>query len=640
MVKITLPDGSEKKFKGKVNGFEIAKSIGEGLAKAALAVEVEGELEDLSCEIAKDSEVRILTFKDQEGKEIFWHSSAHLMAQAVLRLFPEAKLTIGPVIETGFYYDIDHSPFTEKDVEKIEEEMKNIVKEDLEVIKEEVSIDNAKKIFKDNSYKQEIIDNIDEFGEGETGEKGKVRIYRQGEFVDLCRGPHVPRTGLLKAFKLTKISGAYWRGDAKNKQLQRLYGVSYPSKKELNKYLEFLEEAEKRDHRKIGREQELFFTDEVSPGSAFFEENGTVIYNELTKLIREEYFKRNYKEVITPQMYDKSLWEISGHWQHYKDDMFTLKVDGRDFSLKPMNCPGHVLMYTKKSRSYRDLPLKIADFSPLHRNELKGTLGGLTRARKFCQDDAHIFATEDQIEEEIIELLKYVDYIYSDIFGFEYRMLLSTKPDKAMGEINLWEKAEESLANALVKNNIPYKLNEGDGAFYGPKIDLMVKDSLDREWQCATIQLDFQMPKRFEATYEGRDGKKHTPIMIHRAILGSVERFIGILIEHYAGKFPLWLSPKQVKVLTLADRNKPYAERVIEELREKGIRAEPSFKTETMNKKIREAQLEQANYIIVVGDKEEEKETVNVRTRDGKVHGEESLSSFPEKLASEIRSRS
>jgi len=636
---LKFPDGSIKQFAPQTTGYEVAMSIAEGLARNATGIMLNGTAHDLNRPIEKDSEIKILTFKDEKGKEIFRHSSAHLMAQAVKRTFPEAKLTIGPVVEEGFYYDIDHPPFKQEDLAKIEGEMKKIVKENLEIKREEMSTKDALKIFKDNSYKTEIIKNIEEFGEGKTEKSDIVSLYSQGEFKDLCRGPHLPRTGMIKAFKITKVAGAYWRGDAKNKQLQRLYAISFPDKKELKEYLAMLEEAEKRDHRKLGRELNLFTFNELSPGSPFFFPKGTIIYSELQKFIRSEYVKRGYQEVITPLLYDKALWETSGHWEHYKDDMFILNVDGREFSMKPMNCPSHVLMYKVSTKSYRDLPWRVADFAPLHRNELKGVLGGLTRVRKFSQDDAHIFCTEEQMEQEIFDLLDFIDYVYKQVFKMDYELGLSTKPEKAMGSQEIWDNAENALMTAMNKKKVPFVINKGDGAFYGPKIDILIKDALNRPWQTATIQLDFQMPGRFNATYEGADGAKHTPIMIHRAILGSLERFIGIITEHFAGKFPLWLSPVQVKILTIANRHEIFADRVAEVLKENGIRAEKDYASETMNKKIRNAQLEKVNYIIVIGDKEADEKSVNVRTRDGVVQGMMKLDAFKELLSQEIKAK-
>ncbi|MGV8162729.1 MAG: threonine--tRNA ligase [Candidatus Nanoarchaeia archaeon] len=638
-INLKFPDGTHKEYPQGTTGLDVAKSISEGLARKATCIKIGDKLLDLHATLSESGDFKVITFQDQEGKDTFRHSTAHLMAQALQRLFPEAKLTIGPVVEEGFYYDIDTPPFKPEDLEKIEEEMKKIVKEDLKIEREELSTKDALELFKNNPYKIEIIKNIEEFGEGKTDKSDRVSIYKQGEFFDLCRGPHLPKTGMIKSFKLTKIAGAYWRGDAKNKQLQRIYGISFPDKKDLEEYLQRIEEAEKRDHRKLGRQLELYMFDDVSPGSPFFHPKGTTIYLELINFLRKEYRKRGYLEVITPLIYDKSLWETSGHWEFYKDNMFLLNVDGREFSLKPMNCPSHVLMFKANTKSYRDLPWRIADFAPLHRNELKGVLGGLTRVRKFSQDDAHIFCTDAQMENEIISLLEFTNYIYRDVFSFEYEVMLSTRPEKFMGEIELWDKAESALKNALNKSNIPFKINEGDGAFYGPKIDILIKDALGRMWQCPTIQVDFQMPLKFEATYEGDDGKKHTPVMIHRALLGSLERFIGILVEHCAGKFPLWLSPIQARILTVADRHNWYADKVYETLTDAGIRVEKNYDAETMNKKIRNAQIDQINYIIVVGDKESESNTVNVRTRDNVVHGEKDINSFVAELLEEIKNK-
>lgn len=636
---LVFPDGSKKEFESGVTGTTITKGISEGLLRKAVGIKLNESLLDMTAPITESGDFKILTFEDEEGKEIFRHSSAHLMAQALLRLFPEAKLTIGPVVSEGFYYDVDHPPFKQEDLSKIEDEMKKIVKEDLEIKRDEISTKDALNLFKGNPYKQEIIKNIEEFGEGKTEKSDVVSVYKQGEFVDLCRGPHVPRTGMIKSFKLLKVAGAYWRGDSKNKQLQRIYGISFPDKKDLNSYLTLLEEAEKRDHRKLGKNLDLFQFHEYSPGSPFFFPKGAVIYNELLNFVRGEYRKRGYDEVITPLLYDKALWETSGHWEHYKEDMFLMNVDGREFSLKPMNCPSHLLMYKAKTKSYRDLPWRVADFAPLHRNELRGVLGGLTRVRKFSQDDAHIFCTEDQMKEEIFALLDFVDYVYSDVFGMTYQISVGTRPEKAMGSEELWIKAETSLMSALESKKIPFKISEGDGAFYGPKIDIRINDALNREWQCATIQLDFQMPLRFEATYEGQDGSKHTPIMIHRAVLGSLERFIGIITEHFAGKFPLWLSPVQVKVLTIADRQQVFADSVCEKLSNAGVRVEKDYRSESINRKVRDAQLEQVNYILVIGDKEVESDSVNIRTRSSKVLGTKKVDVFLNDLLDEIKNK-
>ncbi|MBI3036566.1 threonine--tRNA ligase [Candidatus Woesearchaeota archaeon] len=605
-IKITFPDGASKEFAKGITALDVAKSISRGLAEEAIAAKVNGVLYDLTRPIESDASLQLLKFDSAEGKSVFWHSAAHVMAQAVTRLFPFAKLTIGPPFENGFYYDIDHEPFRPEDLEKIEKEMAKIVAEKLDIKREALAKEEAMKMFKDNHYKIEII-------EEDIAAGVELTAYRQGEFVDLCRGPHVPNTGYTKAFKLTKIAGAYWRGDVKNKQLQRLYGIAFPSRQQMDSYFKMLEEAEKRDHRKLGKELELFMFHDWSPGSAFFLPKGAIIYNELTNFIREEYLKRGYKEVITPQLFNKALWELSGHWQHFKENMFVLKVDEDEFALKPMNCPSHVLIFKNRTRSYRELPLRIADFCVLHRNELRGVLGGLTRVRKLSQDDAHIFCTKEQINREIMQLLDFVKFVYVDTFKFEFKAKLSTKPEKFMGDPQLWMLAEEALEDALKASKLKYEVKQGEGAFYGPKIDFDVRDSIGRDWQLATIQLDFQMPIKMEAEYEGQDGKRHPAVMIHRAILGSLERFIGVLTEHYAGKFPLWLSPVQVRILTVADRFNDYANQLQRRYFEAGIRVEADEKAESVPYKVREAELDKVNYILVVGEKEVAANTVTVR---------------------------
>ncbi|MBI2144380.1 threonine--tRNA ligase [Candidatus Woesearchaeota archaeon] len=605
-IKITFPDGASREFLKGTTPLEVARTISRGLAEEAVAAKVNGVLWDLTRAIECDASLQLLKFDSAEGKSVFWHSAAHIMAQAITRLFPFAKLTIGPTFESGFYYDIEHEPFKPDDLVKVEEEMAKVVAEKLEMKRDVLAKEEALKLFKDNSYKVEIINE-----DVKTGEE--ITAYRQGTFVDLCHGPHVPNTSYVKAFKLTKISGAYWRGDAKNKPLQRVYGIAFPSRKQLDDYSLMLQEAEKRDHRKLGKDLELFMFHDWSPGSAFFLPKGTVIYNELISFVREEYRKRGYKEVITPQLFNKALWELSGHWQHYKENMFVLNVDNEEFSLKPMNCPSHVLMFKSRTRSYRELPLRIADFCNLHRNELKGVLGGLTRVRKFSQDDSHIFCTNEQISSEIMQLLDFVKFIYVDTFKFEFKTKLSTKPEKSMGDPKLWDLAEKALEDALKASNLKYEIKAGEGAFYGPKIDFDVRDSIGRDWQLATIQLDFQMPLKMEAEYEGQDGKRHTAVMIHRALLGSLERFIGVLTEHYAGKFPLWLSPEQVRILTVADRFNDYAGKLRQKYLDAGIRAEVDDKAESVPYKVREAELDKVNYIIVVGEKEVAAKTVTVR---------------------------
>jgi len=627
-IKITLTDNSVKNFPEGITALEVTESIGSRLAAAAIVAEVNDTLVDLSSKITTDAKFKVHTFSSEKGKKVFWHASAHLLEQAVTRLYPKAKITIGPAIENGFYHDFAHSPFHPNDLEKIEKEMAKIASANYEVKRLELTAAEAKKMFKDNKYKLEILK--------QEAKADKVTAYKQGEFVDLCRGPQVLSTGVIKAFKLTKISSAYWRGNQKNDELQRIYGISFPEKKDLNKYLQMVELAEKNDHRKLGKELELIWFHDWSPGSPFFLPKGTIIYNILQAFLREEYRKRGYMEVITPQLFNKKLWELSGHWDHYKENMFILDVDGTEFSLKPMNCPSHVLIFKSRARSYRELPMRLADFCYLHRNELRGVLAGLTRVRKFSQDDAHIFCTEEQIDEELNQMIKFAKYIYSDVFKFAITARLSTRPDKSMGEKKAWDTAEAALEKILKQNKIKYEIKPGDGAFYGPKIDMDVRDALGREHQLVTIQLDFQMPKRMGVTYEGNDGKKHTVVMLHRAILGSFERFIALLIEHYAGKFPLWLSPEQVRILTVADRFDEYAQEVAKKYRNRGIRAEVDIRAETISYKVREAELAKVNYILVVGEKELNSGTVTVRTRDNKILGAIKTDTFLDTLLKDI----
>jgi threonyl-tRNA synthetase len=628
-IKIKFPDGNEKEFEKGINAIEIAKSISEGLAREVVAVKINDELKDAFLPINDNAKIQLLKFEDPEGFEVFRHSSAHLLAQAVLRIWPNAKPTIGPVVNEGFYYDfdIDHN-FTPEDLEKIEEEMKKIVKENYEVSRHDPSKEELIEQFKHNEYKIEMINNLEE----------GASMYEQGEFKDLCRGPHIPSTGMIKALKLTKIAGAYWRADAKNKQLQRIYGITFPDKKMLKDYLDRLEEAEKRDHRKIGKELDLFSFHLEAPGMPFFHDKGFFIYNKLANFMTEQMKKRNYEFIKTPLILNKSLWLQSGHWDHYKDNMYFTKIDSNEdnFAVKPMNCPGHILVYKNKSYSYRNLPLKMGEFGIVHRHELSGVLSGLFRVRSFTQDDAHVFCTKEQIKNEVKELLDLVDEVYS-AFGFEYKMELSTRPEKAMGEKELWDVAEKELKNALEDKE--YKLNEGDGAFYGPKIDFHLKDAIGRTWQCGTIQLDFQMPEKFNLSYEGNDGKKHPPVMIHRAIYGSFERFLGILVEHYAGKFPMWLSPNQIIILPIADRHNEYCEELKKEFQINDLRADIDLRSESTKKKVRDAQLQQYNYILVIGDKEIENKSVNIRTRDNIVHGEKKTEEFIKNLLKEIKGR-
>jgi len=637
-INLVFPDGSKKEFDAGTTGTTITQSISEGLLRKAVGIKLNNTLLDLNAPLNESGDFKILTFENEEGKTIFRHSSAHLMAQALVRVFPEAKLTIGPVVAEGFYYDVDHPPFKPEDLIKIEEEMKKIVKEDLEIKRKEISTKEALKLFSGNNYKQEIIKNIEEFGEGKTEKSDAVSIYAQGDFFDLCRGPHLPRTGMIKAFKLLKVAGAYWRGDSKNKQLQRVYGISFPDKKDLTNYLTLIEEAEKRDHRKIGRELDLFSFQLEAPGMPFFHSKGTHIWNTLVHFMTNLLEQRNYELVKTPIILNQSLWKQSGHWDHYKDNMYFTKIDQQDFGVKPMNCPGHLLIYKNKRYSYRDLPLRMGEFGLVHRHELSGVLSGLFRVRCFTQDDAHVFCTKDQIKDEIKELLKLIDLVYTT-FNFDYTIELSTKPEKAMGDPALWELAENTLRDTLTDLHRSFLINEGDGAFYGPKIDFHLKDAIGRTWQCGTIQLDFQMPEKFDLTYEGQDGSRHKVVMIHRAILGSVERFLGILVEHFAGRFPLWLSPIQVKILTIADRHEVFADSVYEQLSKQNIRVEKDYRSESINKKVRDAQLEQANYIVVIGDKEQESNSVNIRTRSGSILGAKKTEQFIAELLEEIKNK-
>ena len=613
-IKITLPDGSIREYKKGITAQEIAFDIGKKLGEDALVARINDKLKDLFVPINEDSTLQIITFEDKEGLEVFRHSTAHLLAHAVVELFPDAKPTIGPTVEDGFYYDFEvvHH-FTPEDLVKIEQRMHEIVKKDYKVERIELSESEAKKLFKNNKYKLELIEEFHK-------EKQPISAYRQGNFIDLCKGPHIPNTGKIKAFKLTKIAAAYWRGDTKNEQLQRIYGISFPDKSMLDAYLKLIEEAEKRDHRKIGKQLEWFDFFQESPGAPIFYPKGAIIYNELVNFIKDEYKKRGYQEVITPLMYEKSLWVTSGHWEHFREHMFVLQLEGKDYALKPMNCPSHVLIYKSKSRSYKDLPLRIADFAPLHRSELSGVLAGLTRVRKMSQDDAHIFIAPEQIEDEILRVLDFTHYIYNEVFDFEYKVELSTRPENFMGKIEDWNKAEESLKNALERKGIKYEIKSGEGAFYGPKIDFHIKDALGRDWQLATIQLDFQLPERFDATYVGVDNTKHQVVMIHRALLGSIERFIGILVEHYAGKLPLWLAPVQVRILTVADRFEKYANKVNEEFEKNNMRVEVDSRTESVSYKVREAQHQKIPLILTVGEKEEKNNTVAVRTLDNKVY--------------------
>ena len=632
-MKITLKDGSSKEYAQSMSVIDIAKDISEGLARAATAGEVDGEVVDLRTVIDKDCELNILTFNDEKGKGAFRHTTSHIMAQAIKRLYPDTKLAIGPSIEDGFYYDIDReTPLVAEDLEKIEAEMKKIVKEDLPIKQYTMPRAEAIAYFKekDEPYKVELIEDLPE--------DSVISFYSQGEFTDLCAGPHLMSTKPVKAFKLTSLAGAYWRGSEKNKMLQRVYGTSYPKKAELEEYLHMMEEAKKRDHRKLGKELGLFMMREEGPGFPFFLPKGMELKNQLLDYWREIHKKAGYVEISTPIMLSRHLWETSGHWDHYKDNMYTTVIDDEDFAIKPMNCPGGILVYESEPRSYRDLPLRMGELGLVHRHEKSGQLHGLMRVRCFTQDDAHIFMTPEQVRDEIKGVVKLINEVYS-LFGFKYHVELSTRPEDSMGSDEDWDMATEALRGALDDLGLPYVVNEGDGAFYGPKIDFHLEDSIGRTWQCGTIQLDFQLPLRFNLEYTGADGEKHRPIMIHRVIFGSIERFIGILIEHFAGAFPTWLAPVQVKVLPISDKYMDYAQKVLDELNNSGVRAEIDTRAEKIGYKIREAQMKKIPYMLVVGAKEEEDGLVSVRSRFEGDEGQKSLTDFLAAIKMEIQAK-
>jgi len=631
---ITLPDGSKREFENPVSVIEVAADIGAGLARATLAGKIDEQLVDASYVIDRDVSLSLITDRDAEGLEIIRHSAAHLMAQAVKQLFPETQVTIGPVVDDGFYYDFarDES-FTESDLVVIEKKMKELVKQDIPVERSVMSRDEAIRYFRDlgESYKAEIIESIPEDQD--------LSLYTQGEFTDLCRGPHVPSTGKIKAFKLMKLAGAYWRGDSNNEMLQRIYGTAWGDKKALKAYLHRLEEAEKRDHRKLGRQLDLFHSQEEAPGMIFWHDNGWVLYQEIEQYVRKLLRQHGYGEVRTPNLADRVLWEKSGHWDKFKDDMFTTHSENREYAVKPMNCPCHIQIYNQGLKSYRDLPLRMAEFGSCHRNEPSGTLHGLMRVRGFTQDDAHIFCTEDQIQSEVSDFIDLLFEVYRD-FGFEDVIIkLSTRPEKRVGSDEVWDKAEAALATALNATDLKWDLQPGEGAFYGPKIEFSLRDCLDRVWQCGTIQVDFNMPGRLDAQYVAEDGSRQVPVMLHRAILGSLERFIGILIEHYAGAFPLWLSPNQVVVMGITDNQADYVQSVAEKLQKQGIRAIADLRNEKVGFKIREHTLQKVPYLLIAGDREVENSTVAVRTRGGEDLGGMTMESFVEKITEEIVSR-
>ena len=632
MIHVTLKDGSVKEFENGISVMEIVKGLGAGLYKAACACKVNGELCDLRTVLNEDCALEVLTFDSEEGRRAFNHTASHVLAQAVKRLYPNAKLAIGPAIADGFYYDIDVEPaFGPDELEKIEAEMRKIAKEAYPIERFELDRAEADKLMAEEPYKLELI--AEHSANGEL-----VSFYKQGEFTDLCAGPHLPDTGRVKAVKLTQTTGAYWRGDAQNKMLCRVYGVAFPKQSELDAHLQMLEEAKKRDHRKLGKELELFDIFEEGPGFPVFLPNGMVVRNELEKFWRELHQKAGYVEVRTPQIMSRTLWENSGHWDHYKDNMYTTLIDDMDFCIKPMNCPGGILVYKRKPHSYRDLPIRIGELGIVHRHELSGALHGLMRVRCFTQDDAHIFCTPDQLMDEIFGVINLIDSVYK-VFGFEYDLELSTRPEDSMGSDEDWEAATNALRQALDSLDRPYKINEGDGAFYGPKIDFHLHDCIGRTWQCGTIQVDFQMPERFDITYMGADGEKHRPIMLHRVAFGSIERFIGILIEQFAGAFPLWLAPVQVEVIPVSERHLEYAAKVRDQMVAAGLRCELDTRNEKMGYKIREAQMMKIPYMLVVGDKEIENNSVAVRSRAGGDLGVMEPAAFLAKAQEEIRSK-
>jgi len=628
---ITLPDGSQRQYDQAVTVMDIASSIGAGLAKATLAGKVDGKLVDASILVENDARLQLITAKDEEGVEVIRHSAAHLLAQAVKQLFPDAQVTIGPVIENGFYYDFSyHRSFTPDDLAAIEHKMQQLAAANIPVVRKVLSRDEAARFFLDQgeTYKAEIIRSIPANEE--------LSLYEQGGFTDLCRGPHVPSTGKLTAFKLMKIAGAYWRGDAKNEMLQRIYGTAWGDKKDLQAHLHRLEEAEKRDHRKLAKTLDLFHTQEEAPGMVFWHEKGWVIYRQVEQYIREKLRLNGYAEIKTPQVVDRVLWEKSGHWDKFGDMIFTTHSEHRDYAIKPMNCPCHVQVYNQGLKSYRDLPVRLAEFGSCHRNEPSGTLHGLMRVRNFVQDDAHIFCTEGQIQQEVSGFIDLLFQVYQD-FGFtEVIIKLSTRPENRVGDDAIWDKAEAALALALNNKNLKWDLQPGEGAFYGPKIEFSLKDCIGRVWQCGTMQVDFSMPDRLDARYIAEDGSKQTPVMLHRAILGSLERFIGILIEHHAGTFPVWLSPVQAVLMTIADRHHGYALNLLQQLEQQGIRVKIDLRNEKIGFKIREHSMQRVPYLLIIGDKELEQETVTVRTQKGEDLGSLAIHEWTARLGQEI----
>ena len=632
MIQITLKGGTVKEYEAPVSAMDIARELGAGLSKAACAAEVNGEVADLRTPIGQDAEVSILTFDDPAGQKAFWHTSAHIMAQAVQRLFPGTAFGIGPALDDGFYYDMKYTrAFTTDDFAAIEAEMKKIVKEDLPIEKRHITLEEGREIFKDQPYKLELLE--------EYSEKGwDVTVYTQGDFTDLCAGPHLARTGAVKSFKLTQCTGAYWRGDAGNAMLTRLYGVSFPKASMLEAHLAAIEEAKKRDHRRLGKELGLFAFRDEAPGFPFYLPKGMVLQNTLIDYWRQVHKRWGYVEISTPQIMRRSLWETSGHWDHYKDNMYTTVIDDEDFAIKPMNCPGSILVYELEPHSYRDLPLRYGELGRVHRHELSGALHGMFRVRCFTQDDAHILLAKDQIKDEVIRIARLFDEVYS-LFGLPYKIELSTMPEDHIGTTEDWDIATAALADAITSIGKEYIVNPGDGAFYGPKLDFHIQDSLGRTWQCGTIQLDYQLPGRFDLEYTNSDGGKECPVMIHRVVLGSVERFIGIITEHFAGAFPTWLAPVQAIVLPITDRAAEYAKEVAARLEDRGIRTETDLRNEKIGYKIREAQLQKIPYMLVVGDKEKEDGTVSVRARKEENSGVKPVEEFIAQILEEVRTK-
>ena len=630
---IKYPDGSQKEYESGVKVSQITGDISEGLLRQSLGAVVNGEILGLDDKVYEDSDFKVVKFEDKEGKQIFWHTASHIMAYAIQELYPDTKFAIGPSTETGFYYDLDlEHRFVEEDFKAIEDKMKEIAKKDLPVEKIEISREDALAHFKEKGqdYKVELIEDLpaDE----------KITMYKIGDFLDLCKGPHLLSTKKIKAIKLLSIAGAYWRGDSNNKMLQRLYGIAFEKQSQLDEYIERREEAEKRDHRKLGKELDLFSMHEEGPGFPFFHPNGMVLRNNLLNWWRGVLDENGYGEILTPIILNEDLWHRSGHWDHYKDNMYFKKIDDDDYAVKPMNCPGSILVYNSNKHSYRDLPIRLAEYGIVHRHELSGALHGLFRVRTFTQDDAHVYCLFSQVKDEVFKMIDLADYLYST-FGFKYSIELSTRPDDYMGELEAWNLAEKSLKEALEEKKLPYTINEGDGAFYGPKIDFHLEDAIGRTWQCGTIQLDFQLPENFDLTYVDENGEKKRPVMLHRALLGSVERFMGILIEHFAGKFPLWLSPVQVEVIPVSDKFKDFAKSIADKLHAEGLRVHLDGRAEKVGYKIREAQVKKINYMLVIGEKEETSGKLSVRKRNGEEVQDVDVDEFIASLKEEIKNK-